>query len=89
MEGYVFRSPSAAQTIVVWNPYLREDIKALIPTADLVYWDYYSDDAKVYGSMLKAGLSIGRNVLFADGCFRWICFAPRVSASIRYARAGS
>lgn len=69
-------------------PYLTEDIKALIPEVDLIYWDYYNDDPKVYDSMFKASLSTGRNVLFADGCFRWIGFAPSVTASMRCTRAG-
>lgn len=69
-------------------PYLIDDIKALIPNVDLVYWDYYNDDPKVYDSMFTASQSTGRKVLFADGCFRWIGFAPSVSASMRCTEVG-
>ncbi|MDY2913025.1 MAG: beta-N-acetylhexosaminidase [Candidatus Enteromonas sp.] len=67
---------------------LPDEVQDLIPDVDLVYWDYYHDQKEVYDEMFEASLSSGKKVLFADGCFRWIGFAPNVSKSSLCTAAG-
>ncbi len=55
---------------------------ALIPKdVDLVYWNYYSTDPKIYDDMLAAHKRMSPSISFASGAWKWSGFAPHNSYS--------
>ena len=64
---------------------LEDEIKALIPEdVELIYWDYYHDDIKVYDKMFEASIDTKRNVIFAGAVFSWVGFAPNFEKSLKF-----
>lgn len=64
------------------NVEISPEKAALIPKdVDLIYWNYYSTDAKVYDDMLAAHKRMTPSVSFASGAWRWSGFAPHNSFS--------
>ena len=64
---------------------LEDDIKALIPEdVELIYWDYYHDDIKVYDKMFEASLDTKRNIIFAGSVFSWVGFVPNFEKSLKF-----
>ena len=56
---------------------LTPEIKKMIPKdVDLVYWDYYHDDKKIYDNMVNKYLSLDNKTIFAGGAWNWASFAP-------------
>lgn len=54
-----------------------EKIKEKIPkNVELVYWDYYHSDEKIYDKMFTAHEILSDNVWFAGGAWTWAGFAP-------------
>ena len=47
----------------------------------LVYWDYYNADPKVYEKMLRVHEQLSPNTVFAGGCWIWNGIAPNYSRS--------
>ena len=64
---------------------LEDDIKALIPEdMELIYWDYYHDDIKVYDKIFEASMDTNRMVAFAGAVFSWIGFVPNFEKSLKF-----
>lgn len=65
------------------NP--SEECKKSVPeNLDLIYWDYYHTDKKMYDSMFDSHKVLsGDNVWFAGGVWTWVGFAPRNGFSIK------
>ncbi len=64
------------------NVEISEEKAALIPKdCDLIYWNYYSTDKKIYDDMLDAHKRMTPSVSFASGAWRWSGFAPHNSYS--------
>ena len=56
---------------------VTDEIRAMIPdNVRLVYWDYYSQDAKKYSQMMAAHNRIKDGCWFAGGLWTWSGFAP-------------
>ena len=59
----------------VENAVFSDDILKNIPqNAELIYWDYVSEDQTVYENMLKNSLMLTKNTGFAGGLFSWHSF---------------
>lgn len=64
---------------------LDEDVKAAIPQGlDLIYWDYYQNDIKVYDKMFEASIDTKRDVIFAGAVISWIGFMPNIEKSLAF-----
>lgn len=64
------------------NVEISPEKAALIPKdVDLVYWNYYSTDQKIYDDMLAAHKRMSPSISFASGAWRWSGFAPHNSYS--------
>lgn len=62
--------------------------KGQIPKdVEIVYWDYYHNDAEFYKNMLDLHLSVSDNVGFAGGAWKWSGFAPLTSLSLNNSAA--
>ncbi len=60
-----------------------EQRKALVPqNVEIIYWDYYSLDKKIYNQMLEVYSTICDNVWYAGGLWGWTGFAPHNKFSI-------
>ena len=56
---------------------VSKDIASKIPdNVDLVYWDYYHDEKKVYDDAFDSHQAISSNTWFAGGAWTWYGFAP-------------
>ena len=59
------------------NANISPELKALVPeNVDLVYWDYYHHDKKLYDGMLQSHQTFEKNIWFAGGAWVWDGFAP-------------
>ncbi len=55
---------------------ITDEVIAACPEGiDLVYWDYYADNAEQYDTMLKAHDKFGRETWVAGGAWTWTGFA--------------
>ena len=64
---------------------LEEGIKSQIPqNLELIYWDYYHNDIKVYDKMFDASINTNRNVIFAGAIISWIGFVPNIEKSLEF-----
>lgn len=62
---------------------LTPEIKAMIPQdVQLVYWDYYHDNKKIYDDMVEKYLELPNRTLFAGGAWNWGTFAPFAKLAI-------
>lgn len=64
---------------VYWdkNVHIPEAIRNEIPeNIELCYWDYYSEDKKMYDAMLTSHEEFERELWFAGGAWTWNGFAP-------------
>lgn len=50
---------------------------------DLIYWDYYHTDEKIYDRMIKSHLKFPNKIVFAGGAWKWRGFAPQNLYSIK------
>lgn len=55
------------------------------PDTSLVYWDYYSQDERIYDRMLERHKQLCPRVLFAGGAWKWSGFAPGNQLSMELA----
>ena len=63
---------------------LTPEIIDMIPKdADLVYWDYYHDEASVYEDMLQKHLKTNNKILFAGGAWNWFSFSPFTKIAVK------
>ena len=63
---------------------IPEEVRKQVPkNVDLVYWDYYHLDKKVYDGMLTGFQKFGNPVIFAGGAWRWTGFAPQNRFSLQ------
>jgi len=64
------------------NTPLPESTLKLIPEGiNLVYWDYYHSDEKVYDDMILYHKQTNRGIIFAGGSWRWKGYAPSIQGS--------
>lgn len=64
------------------NSPLPESTLKLIPEGiNLVYWDYYHSDEKIYDDMISYHKDTKRNIIFAGGSWRWKGFTPSIQGS--------
>ena len=67
---------------------INEEIRRQIPdNVELIYWDYYSDDALHYDRMMKAHDKIKPGAWFAGGLWTWTGFAPHNAYTMKASRA--
>ena len=63
---------------------LTPEVKAMIPQdVQLIYWDYYHDNKKIYDDMLEKYLELPNHTLFAGGSWNWATFAPLIKLSMQ------
>ena len=67
---------------------ISDKTKSLIPDVDLIFWDYYHDDKKVYDHMFEACIDTKKRTIFAGGAISWIGFAPNIIQSMRFSEIG-
>ncbi len=61
-----------------------ESIIQKIPkNVDLIYWDYYNVDEKVYDAMFASHKKFNREIWFAGGAWCWNGFAPHNGYSLK------
>ena len=63
------------------------DWKKPAPELDLVYWDYYNADTKIYEKMLNVHKQLSDKIVFAGGCWIWNGIAPNYSRSFTCTKA--
>lgn len=53
------------------------EVIGLVPkNLDLIYWNYYTNDFKVFDAKLKTHKSFNNNVVFAGGAWSWTGITP-------------
>lgn len=73
-DGYYVDEPIA----------FRKEILQTIPkNVDLIYWDYYNVDEKVYDAMFQSHKKFDREIWFAGGAWCWNGFAPHNRYSLK------
>ncbi len=61
-----------------YDDVITEEIANAVPDGvDQVYWDYYSDDKKMYDNMLNSHAKFKGETWFAGGAWTWCGFTPR------------
>lgn len=65
----------------------RKEIKGLLESVDIVYWDYYSTEKKHYDEMFYAHNALTSTPIFAGGIWSWNGFAPYNCFSQEVAKA--
>ena len=55
---------------------IPEKIIAGIPDVDMVFWDYYHEDEKLYDTYIQNHQKMGKNIIFAGGIWTWNGIAP-------------
>ncbi|MBQ9784438.1 MAG: beta-N-acetylhexosaminidase [Clostridia bacterium] len=61
-----------------YDDVITEEIANAVPDGvDQVYWDYYSDDKKMYDNMLASHAKFKGETWFAGGVWTWCGFTPR------------
>lgn len=69
-----------------YNAEITEEIRQRIPKqVKLIYWDYYSRDIETYRHMVKQHKSLGTEIVFAGGAWKWNGFAPMIHHSMQIA----
>ena len=59
------------------------EVIGLVPkNLDLIYWNYYTNDFKVFDAKLKTHKSFNNNVVFAGGAWSWTGITPHNIYSI-------
>lgn len=61
----------------------EEVINAVPKNLQLIYWDYYTENRKVYDAMLSSHRKFGNDIIFAGGAWAWSGFVPHNRLSIR------
>ncbi|CQR45847.1 Beta-hexosaminidase [Paraliobacillus sp. PM-2] len=64
------------------NGQIRSDILAGIPDVELVYWNYYDNEQKVYENNFKHHKELGRTPIFAGGAWTWNGIAPNYGKAV-------
>lgn len=64
----------------------QEVIDSIPKNVNLVYWDYYQTDRKVYDGMIESYRKIGNPMSFAGGAWRWSGFMPQNRFSLNASR---
>lgn len=66
------------------NTPLPESTVKLVPkNVQLVYWDYYHSDKKIYDDMISYHKQTKNEIVFAGGAWRWSGFAPSIQGSFK------
>ena len=69
------------------NIEVTDEIRNKIPEdVELIYWDYYARDSKVYDSMMRQHKMLTDQVGFAGGAWKWTGFAPLLNHSMEASR---
>lgn len=71
-----YRAGSATGDYYDLNPQIPEEIIADIPDVDMVYWDYYHEDEKLYDTYIKNHQKLNKKLIFAGGIWTWNGIAP-------------
>lgn len=62
---------------------ISDEVKKMVPdNVKLIYWDYYSTDAKHYDRQIEANASIKDDIWFAGGLWSWSGMTPHNDFSI-------
>lgn len=70
-------NPEKGQYALSDPDYITDEVVAACPEGvDLVYWDYYRDDQKIYDTMLSAHEKFKGETWFAGGAWTWSGFEP-------------
>lgn len=56
---------------------IPQDVIDQIPDVDMVYWDYYNTDEKMYRGMIQRHKAMNKEVIFGGGIWTWAGFLPR------------
>lgn len=65
------------------NADIPKEIKDKIPKdVELIYWDYYSRDKKIYDNMILRHKQLTDRIGFAGGAWKWQGFAPLLYHSL-------
>ena len=63
---------------------LTPEIIEMIPKdVNLVYWDYYHDNKKIYDDMVEKYLELDNPTSFAGGAWNWATFAPFIKLALQ------
>ena len=63
---------------------ITEEVKNSVPKGvDLVYWDYYHTDEKIYKNMISNHLQFNNDIWFAGGAWTWSGFAPDIDFTLK------
>lgn len=82
-----FRMVNGGDYYAIKNPIDPEVVEKIPNDIDLVYWDYYNDDAELINGMMSRHKQITENVIFAGGAWKWTGFSPNSHFSEHVARA--
>lgn len=67
-----FRIGSATNDYYDWEAVIPEDVISQVPAGvDLVYWDYYHEDASFYQEWIRRHRAMGKEPVFAAGAWTW------------------
>ena len=55
---------------------IPEEIVSGIPEIDMVYWDYYHEDEKLYDTYIQNHQKLNKKLIFAGGLWTWNGIAP-------------
>ena len=56
---------------------ITDEMKKSVPkNVDLIYWDYYNSERRIYDNMIDGHKELCENVWFAGGAWTWAGFAP-------------
>lgn len=69
------------------KPLPKETLDLIPEGIELVYWDYYHEDKKIYDNMIVSHLETHRKVSFAGGAWKWSGFAPSLHKSFEFSNA--
>ena len=63
---------------------LTEEVKNAVPSGvDLIFWDYYHVDEKIYNRIISNHLKFPNDFWFAGGVWTWAGFAPNLDFTLK------
>ena len=71
-----FRLGSKNNEYYDMNAHIPQSVIDSLPDVDMVYWDYYHENAELYTAMLREHARMKRNTIFAGGNWTWSGFVP-------------
>lgn len=68
---------------------MPQEVLDSIPNVDLVYWDYYHEDQKIYDQLIENHLAIGKKVILLVAAGRGTALRQIMAAKIETTKAVS